>query len=802
MLLIYWLSCDYFGPCTQAIDQGILLSKDGKGRLFFRGTNPRKVKDLMTDLKIVTGKIRSTDHYKTLKKLAKEALEKYGKDLDVSGYSLGGAMSYTIGQELGIKSLSLNPLIASNVVSDLGPQNIVKNVAREFAGGYGAGIDNRGFKINADHQILRTLDDPVSLLLAYSKLPSNARIDTITGDLTSLSPLDWHFLKNFYKKKHENVNWRDKTDAEMKAAVEKHSILVKKFGEYLTLQNMKDSVKKGLTLKEHMSMEDKGDINRLGKFGDRPVRQYYELWRKAGGKLSGLEAKEIRSRGGKIRNSDINKELDSKTKAFESAYMRDKLTRDIMENGARMRNLKEKNALVSLDNEKKMVKKINSAKDVELKQLRKQYDLRLKDLNSEAILKRGKRVFPSPDDIKRNILRQKMKVGRLKNRIKRQKAEKRQKKIREEQEKRSAKRAKKEADRQTLRDKFKDRLKKNLSGVAEDRQIRLLQRNEARRLRREKSPNRKLNIEPGDETKTEEVTMGTFENSAKKIREARDGRMAEFARKSAPFVNRPTNIEASAKPVLTSDKDATAFLNKSKEERLKEIAKFNEKQEQAIKDLDAKVPVPREGISFKRMIQDELRGNLKLLPASIAASVGTNALFQALDPDDKFTDTTGGQLTEGGISGLGTAGIMSALGMDVGGALGLAEFGVGGALGQAASQAVGNATYSALRNAGMDNRGASTLSGAASGGTFAGVAGASALATRKAGQAIAKALATEEESETGIEMTGEGAEGIAEGIGEGGEILEDAELAGEVGAELGPLGLAAGLIVGAGFIKN
>ena len=72
----------------------------------------------------------------------------------------------------------------------------------------------------------------------------------------------------------------------------------------------------------------------------------------------------------------------------------------------------------------------------------------------------------------------------------------------------------------------------------------------------------------------------------------------------------------------------------------------------------------------------------------------------------------------------------------------------------------GNATYSALRNADMDNRGASTLSEAASGGTFTDVAGASALATRKAGQAIAKALQTEEESEEGIEMTGEGAEGI------------------------------------------
>ena len=112
----------------KAIDQGILLSKDGKGRLFFRGTNPRKVKDLMTDLAIVTGNVTKTDHYKKLRKLAEEALKKYGKDLDVSGYSLGGAMSYSIGQDLDIPSLSLNPLIANNVVSDLGPQNIVKNI--------------------------------------------------------------------------------------------------------------------------------------------------------------------------------------------------------------------------------------------------------------------------------------------------------------------------------------------------------------------------------------------------------------------------------------------------------------------------------------------------------------------------------------------------------------------------------------------------------------------------------------------------------------------------------------------------
>ena len=188
-------------------------------------------------------------------------------------------MSYAIGQDLDIPSLSFNPLIAQNVVDDLGPQALAKNIAREFSGGYGAGIDERGFKINAKHQILRTLDDPVSMLLAYSKLPANARIDTIEGDLTSLNPIKWHYLENFYKQKHENINWRNKTDAEMRAAIRKQTILVKKFGEYLTLQGMKDSIEKGLTLKEHMAKEDRGDLTKLGKFGERPISQYYDLWR-------------------------------------------------------------------------------------------------------------------------------------------------------------------------------------------------------------------------------------------------------------------------------------------------------------------------------------------------------------------------------------------------------------------------------------------------------------------------------------------------------------------------------------------
>jgi hypothetical protein len=281
-----------------------------------------------------------------------------------------------------------------------------------------------------------------------------------------------------------------------------------------------------------------------------------------------------------------------------------------------------------------------------------------------------------------------------------------------------------------------------------------------------------------------------------------------FDYKSAPFQRRvkEVDVEANAKDVMTRDDEAAEFLNKSKAERRKQLAEFQKKEQALRDDINAKEAVPRDGPSFKRAVQDELRANLKLLPASILASYGTNALFKALDPDGKFTNTIGGQATEGGVSGLATAGIMSGLGMDIGGAAGLAEFGVGAAVGQVASNAVTQATYSGLRQDGMSNRGASTVAGAAGGATFAATSGATAMATRAAGKAIANALATDasEEGEEGVEMgeLGEAGETAGE-VAEGAEALEaageGAEVGGEVGAELGPLGALAGVLVGAGI---
>ena len=84
--------------------------------------------------------------------------------------------------------------------------------------------------------------------------------------------------------------------------------------------------------------------------------------------------------------------------------------------------------------------------------------------------------------------------------------------------------------------------------------------------------------------------------------------------------------------------EAKEFLQKSKAEQNEFIKDQTENMAKSAERISDKVAVPREGPSFKRQVQDELRGNLKLLPAAILANYGTNKLFEALDPDGKFTD--------------------------------------------------------------------------------------------------------------------------------------------------------------------
>lgn len=59
-----------------------------------KGTNPKSVNDVFTDVALLAGFLKNTNRYKDSKNLLKEAKQKYNEDkTTIIGYSLGGAIA-------------------------------------------------------------------------------------------------------------------------------------------------------------------------------------------------------------------------------------------------------------------------------------------------------------------------------------------------------------------------------------------------------------------------------------------------------------------------------------------------------------------------------------------------------------------------------------------------------------------------------------------------------------------------------------------------------------------------------------
>lgn len=87
----------------------------------------RAAEDLFTDAFISFDMTKQSPRYHESKKITKEAIDKYdGYNHIVSGFSLGGAMSNSIGQELDIASYSFNPGVS--------PLNLQRNLKPDIFG--------------------------------------------------------------------------------------------------------------------------------------------------------------------------------------------------------------------------------------------------------------------------------------------------------------------------------------------------------------------------------------------------------------------------------------------------------------------------------------------------------------------------------------------------------------------------------------------------------------------------------------------------------------------------------------------
>ncbi len=158
-------------------DVGLVFERpDGSVTVNYRGTNPRNLSDIKTDIALITGKtdINSLEHIKGARSQLSDVIGKYGKEnLRLNGYSLGGQTGIHLGEELGIPSRSFNPL--------LGYQTL-KN------------FDKKG-----SHEIYRTTTDPASLGLGINN--QGFDIKTLHPLQDTLSPYESHRLDNFLENK-------------------------------------------------------------------------------------------------------------------------------------------------------------------------------------------------------------------------------------------------------------------------------------------------------------------------------------------------------------------------------------------------------------------------------------------------------------------------------------------------------------------------------------------------------------------------------------------------------------------------
>lgn len=87
----------------------VVYHKEGKAKIAFRGTNPRNMKDLGTDLLVGLGLQDQSSRFKNAVKTTDLAIKKYGKEnVSLTGHSLGGSQSAYVSRKRGLKATGFN----------------------------------------------------------------------------------------------------------------------------------------------------------------------------------------------------------------------------------------------------------------------------------------------------------------------------------------------------------------------------------------------------------------------------------------------------------------------------------------------------------------------------------------------------------------------------------------------------------------------------------------------------------------------------------------------------------------------
>ena len=246
-------------------NEGLVLEKDGRVRVAYRGTDFSNVNDIVTDAAATAGVEKLAPQMRESRIQIEEVYAKYGRlPSELLGYSKGGAHAMYIGDLFGISSTSYNPLVGRKQLMS---------------------------KSSTPHTIIRTVEDPVSALLALAKGKKNFTVKGIDPIFGLGDPKNAHELTHFTSAGARQPGGIEQL---MHEGVRKGQML----SHLETLDHFKTAQEQGLSFTEALDKfntsngaTQRVDVLEDGSLGPRIHKEAgsVKYWRDTGGTFTAME---------------------------------------------------------------------------------------------------------------------------------------------------------------------------------------------------------------------------------------------------------------------------------------------------------------------------------------------------------------------------------------------------------------------------------------------------------------------------------------------------------------------------------
>ena len=239
----------------------LLDNETGEATIAYRGTDVSNSKDLITDALALFGQERSSPEYGESRGQLEAVEELYSTPKELIGFSRGSVISMNLGDEYSIPTTQFNPLISPS---------LVRNQAK-----------------GSSHTILRTLNDPVSILAKGKVSGSKWNIKSVLPLRDTLNPIEEHFLKQFLT---NDTPRRTSIEELLNTRIQTSGARV---SEYTMMNEMLNYVESQSNFTRYMEQVNPGDAVITETQRVYEGSNYTSLWKDLGGVFSPEEAHAI-----------------------------------------------------------------------------------------------------------------------------------------------------------------------------------------------------------------------------------------------------------------------------------------------------------------------------------------------------------------------------------------------------------------------------------------------------------------------------------------------------------------------------